>query len=216
MIGAVMNINSHERVILILNRKVKKVKIMKNVYDLVDIIKANNGNYEIKAIMSDGNVIDVGTQQYVEDGIYYMFRVQNDSTTTHTLDYLKSNLEYEASSECWRTDSWGIFDDGRSDLLDCEICFANYDIDEFSDRDYEDVEEYIFEINGITVDDEERIVYLHCEEFEDDISKVNSVDELTDDEKEMIKKALNYYGTRLADTEGYSSGEPYWDLMNRF
>lgn len=190
---------------------------MKNVYDLVDIIKANDGSYEIKAIMPDGNIINVGTQQYVEDGIYYMFRVQNDSTTTHTLDHLKSNLEYEASDECWRTDSWGIFDDGRSDLLDCEICFANYDIDEFTDKDYEDTEEYVFEINGITVNDEEGVIYLHCEEFEDEenVSKVDS-DELTGEEKEMIKKALNYYGNRLADTEGYSSGEPYWNLMSRF
>lgn len=191
---------------------------MKNIYDLVDIIKANDGNYEIKAITPNGNIVDVGTQQYVEDGIYYMFRVQNDSTTIHTLDNLKSNLEYEASDECWRTDSWGIFDDGCSDLLECEICFANYDIDEFSDRNYEDTEEYVFEINGITVDDNKETVYLHCEEFEDEdnVSKVDLIEELTDEEKEMIKKALDYYGNRLADTEGYSSGEQYWDLMNRF
>lgn len=205
--------------ILTVKRKVKQGGIMKNVYDLVDIIKGNDGNYKIKAIMPDGNIIDVGTQQYVEDGIYYMFKVQNNATTIHTLNGIKSNLEYEASDECWRTDSWGIFDDGRSDLLDCEICFANYDIDEFTEKDYEDTEEYVFEINGITVNDEEEIVYLHCEEFEDEesiLSKVDSADKLTDEEKEMIKKALNYYGDKLADTQGYSSGEPYWDLMNRF
>lgn len=39
--------------------------------------------------------------------------------------------------------------------------------------------------------------------------------ELTNKEKEMIKKALNYYGDKLADTQGYSSGEPYWDLINK-
>lgn len=28
----------------------------------------------------------------------------------------------------------------------------------------------------------------------------------------MIVKALEYYGNRKADTEGYSSGEKYWDI----
>ena len=40
--------------------------------------------------------------------------------------------------------------------------------------------------------------------------------ELTNKEKEMIKKALNYYGVKLVDTQGYSEGEKYWDLMNKF
>lgn len=40
--------------------------------------------------------------------------------------------------------------------------------------------------------------------------------ELTKKEIRMIKDALDYYGGMVADTKGYSSGEKYWDLMNKF
>lgn len=40
--------------------------------------------------------------------------------------------------------------------------------------------------------------------------------ELTKKEIRMIKDALDYYGDMVADTKGYSSGEKYWDLMNKF
>ena len=46
------------------------------------------------------------------------------------------------------------------------------------------------------------------------VSKKTTV-ELTNKEIEMIKKALNYYGDKLADTLGYSAGEKYWDLMEK-
>ena len=39
--------------------------------------------------------------------------------------------------------------------------------------------------------------------------------ELTDGEVEAIKKALDFYGVRMAETLGYSSGEVYWDLVNK-
>lgn len=39
---------------------------------------------------------------------------------------------------------------------------------------------------------------------------------LTRKEKKMVKKALDYYGDILADTIGYSAGEKYWDLINKF
>lgn len=184
-----------------------------NIYDLVDVIKKNNGDEVIKAILPDGNIVDVGVQQYIESDIYFMF--VKDENGTQTITGLKGNLECEASDKCWRPDHYGIFDEGRSDFLDCEVRFANYDCDEFFNADEEDVEEYVFEVYGITV--ENGIVYLHCEDdFVNESESIESVDELTDEEKEMIKKALNYYGDRLANTHGYSSGEPYWDLMNRF
>lgn len=188
---------------------------MSNVYDLVDVVKQNNGNEVIKAILPNGDIIDVGVQQYVESDIYFMF-AKDSRNGIQTVTGLKGNLEYEASDECWRPDCCGIFNDGRSDFLDCEICFVNCDSDEFFDIDEEDTEEYTFDVYGITVEDE--IVYLHCEEdfVNENNESAESIETLTDEEKEMIKKALNYYGNRLADTEGYSSGEPYWDLMNRF
>lgn len=40
--------------------------------------------------------------------------------------------------------------------------------------------------------------------------------ELTKKEIKMIKEALNYYGDEVADRQGYSSGEKYWDLMEKF
>lgn len=188
---------------------------MSNVYDLVDVVKQNNGNEVIKAILPNQNIVDVGFQHYVESGIYFMF-AKDDKNGIQTVTGLKSNLEYEASDKCWRPDCFSIFDDGRSDFLDCEIRFVNYDCDEFFDEDEEDVEEYVYEVYRITVED--GVVYLHCEDDFADANNepITSIDELTKEEKEMIKKALNYYGIRLADTEGYSSGEPYWDLMNRF
>lgn len=39
--------------------------------------------------------------------------------------------------------------------------------------------------------------------------------ELTNTEIKMITDALNYYGDEVADNQGYSSGERYWDLMNK-
>ena len=47
------------------------------------------------------------------------------------------------------------------------------------------------------------------------VSKKTTV-ELTNKEIKMIKNALNYYGDKLADTQGYSAGEKYWDLMEKF
>ncbi len=35
-------------------------------------------------------------------------------------------------------------------------------------------------------------------------------------EKELVVKALDAMGDRVADTEGYSSGEKYWDLKEKF
>lgn len=39
--------------------------------------------------------------------------------------------------------------------------------------------------------------------------------ELTNKEIEMITTALDYFGDKIADKLGYSSGEKYWDLMNK-
>ena len=39
--------------------------------------------------------------------------------------------------------------------------------------------------------------------------------ELTAKEQSMIRAALDYYGDSLADSEGYSSGEKYWDLKEK-
>lgn len=44
--------------------------------------------------------------------------------------------------------------------------------------------------------------------------RIHSI-ELTDGEVETIKKALDFYGVRMAETLGYSSGEVYWDLVNK-
>lgn len=187
---------------------------MVSLYDFVDVIKRCNGSESIKVILLDGDIVDVGVQQNVESEIYFMFAA--DTNGTQTVTGLKGNLECEASNECWRTDYHGIFDDGRSDLLDCEVRFANCDCDEFFDSDDKDTKECVFDVNGITVED--GIVYLHCEDgfMNGSNEREESTVKLTDEEKEMIKKALNYYGIRLADTQGYSAGEPYWDLMNRF
>ena len=39
--------------------------------------------------------------------------------------------------------------------------------------------------------------------------------ELTSKEIKMIATALDYFGDEIADKLGYSSGEKYWDLMNK-
>lgn len=36
--------------------------------------------------------------------------------------------------------------------------------------------------------------------------------QLTEREKGLVAKALDFYGDRVADTQGYSAGEKYWDL----
>lgn len=40
--------------------------------------------------------------------------------------------------------------------------------------------------------------------------------QLTAEEKGLIAKALDAMGDKVADTQGYSSGEPYWDLKEKF
>lgn len=183
---------------------------MKNVNDLVNIIKTNDSNYVIKAITPDKEVVDVGMQQYIEDEIYYMFKREDDEKI-HTLNGLKLNLEYEASDNCWKSDGCGIFYDGNSNLLGCDIRFENYYVDDAYD------EEVDYEINRITVDEENGIVYLHCEDFEDYTTSTEKyMYEITDEERTLIKQALDFYGDYIADRVGYSSGEKYWDLMNKF
>ena len=48
------------------------------------------------------------------------------------------------------------------------------------------------------------------------MTKTKMTVELTSKEIRMIKDALDYYGDMVADTKGYSSGEKYWDLMEKF
>ena len=38
---------------------------------------------------------------------------------------------------------------------------------------------------------------------------------LTDEEVKIIKESLNYIGDKKADSEGYSSGEKYWKLIEK-
>ena len=40
--------------------------------------------------------------------------------------------------------------------------------------------------------------------------------ELTNEEVKMIANALSYYGDKIADTQGYSAGEKYWNLITKF
>lgn len=40
--------------------------------------------------------------------------------------------------------------------------------------------------------------------------------QLTEYEKGLVAKALDFYGDRVADAVGYSAGEEYWDLKARF
>lgn len=40
--------------------------------------------------------------------------------------------------------------------------------------------------------------------------------ELTNTEMAMVRKALDYYGDMVADGQGYSAGEKYWNLINKF
>lgn len=48
------------------------------------------------------------------------------------------------------------------------------------------------------------------------MAKIKTEVKLTNKEIRMIKEALNYYGDKLADTRGFSAGEKYWDLMEKF
>ena len=75
------------------------------------------------------------------------------------------------------------------------------------------------------IDVEHREVYVLCDDgilrhhrtINDDFKEVNKMKvELTKKEIRMIKEALNYYGDEVADRQGYSSGEKYWDLMEKF
>lgn len=39
--------------------------------------------------------------------------------------------------------------------------------------------------------------------------------ELNNEEKDLIIKALDFMGNYVADKEGYSSGEKYWDIKDK-
>lgn len=177
-----------------------------DIRGLVEVINNNKGEEIIKAILPNGEIVEVGQQQYVESNVYYMFK---KDMYAHSLISLRTNLEMEADDECWRTTIDGIFDSGKSDFLDCEVMFANCYCEDFE----EVAEENLLEVKGITVED--GVVYLHCEDgYAEEIANEVTVT-LTVEEMQMIKEALNHYGDRKADTHGYSLGEPYWDLMNK-
>ena len=187
---------------------------MTNLYDLVDVLKNTKGNENIKAILPDNQIIDVGPQQYVESDIYFMF-AKSDDETIHTATGLKANLEYEASEECWGPTLSNIFDGEKSNFLDCEMQFANCNPEDFVDETNED--NTVFDIKGITI--EHDTIYLHCEDnFVNNASSSDNITSipLTDKEKEMINHALNAYGCKLADSQGYNAAEPYWNLMHKF
>lgn len=128
---------------------------------LVERIKPLSDSMMIKAILPDGTVIDVSTQQYVVEGNYHMFAKTNEYAhydTQHTIGQLKSNLAYEASDSCWRTNG-DIFDDAKSDFFDCDVYVVTGDYDAFHDCAEDGY--MCYEVHGFKIEND--IMYLMCD-----------------------------------------------------
>lgn len=133
---------------------------------IVDKLKEANGDILVKAILPDGTIINMSTQQYVIDGEYHMF-AQADGfdevyQRQHTTEMFKRNLEYEASDSCWRT-QYDIFEDGKSDFLDCEVYIVTGNYDDY--HNCLDTGTYaVHETFGAKIED--GVFYLICSEGE--------------------------------------------------
>lgn len=128
---------------------------------LVESVKSLNDAIVIKAILPNSIVIDISTQQYVVDGEYYMFAKTDKYEyykTQHTVGILKSNLEYEASDSCWRTNG-DIFDDAKSDFFNCDIYIVTGDYDAFNDCMGDGYKCY--DVYGFKVEND--VMYLVCD-----------------------------------------------------
>lgn len=194
------------------------------VDDIVKFIKENKKfeNAEVMAILPDDAVVKISTQQYVEDGTYFMFTEQNDNISgIQTLSGLKFNLECEGSDSCWRPNCLSIFDDdGKNMFLDCDVAVVYDSVDNFIDSTIDDggnVDKChsVYPVTNIMFKD--NTVFLICNEDSDEYEySENEVHEgLTEEEKKLILTALNHFGDYVAERQGYSSGEKYWDLAEK-
>jgi len=143
----------------------------------------------------------------VEDDKLYLFTEGDDEHLT--ANQLKWYIENEAEDRCWHNGY------GESLFLDCEvvICFGTSELD---NSDCKCVSTNVV-YTGV-----DNTLIIHCDEEENE--EVTSDSEATRDitinlsseEVEMICNALNFYGDKVADSEGYSSGERYWNLIELF
>ena len=181
---------------------------MQTIQELVDIISQNNSEKEVKAILPDGRIIDVGAQYYVECDKYHMFRTQYDEDSAATISLFRKNLEHEASDTCWQK-PWDIFDNQYNTFVNCEIYVTDCDCEDFDEIS----DEKIYEVYGFTT--EENIVYMHCEPNFENRTNTSYINQLTEEERCLIVEALDHFGNHMAKQFG-CSGEKYWDLMEKF
>ena len=160
------------------------------ISDLVNFIKDFIGGTgeecEVKAVLSNNNVINVSPQQYVIDGDYHMFARTNNGDPRYDRSLnvfcLKSNLEYEGSDKCWRS-TGDIFDDCKSDFFDCPIYIVTGNYDDF--HNCLDTGTYFcHEVFSFKYEDD--VLYLICDESLIDVEEEDDDDSIvTSDIKEL-------------------------------
>lgn len=186
---------------------------MATVRDLFKILKDHNDDWKELVVVknNDGNYIPLVRRFYVEDNILFLYTKSEDNIPLST-DYLRFYLENESVDECWDICQ------GESSFLDCDVCIV------FGDADnVDDTSDLVLDVDYFAGNNKQ----LSCicdydtnnendESVENDEDVIrNIILQLSAKEVDMICESLNYYGDKVADSVGYSSGEKYWDLMNR-
>ena len=180
---------------------------MATVRELLNTLTRSNGEQFVLVDDDKGNFIPLQHEFYVEDDTLFLFTEGDNENLT--VNQLLWYIEGEAEDRCWHNGY------GESLFLDCEvkIGFGTSDPGN-SDCEYINTNAVYTGVNNVLI--------IRCDDSNgttDDLvaDVIRDVTiNLSSDEVEMVKRALNYYGDKIADSEGYSSGEAYWNLINLF
>ena len=136
----------------------------------------------------------------VEDEKLYLSS-DNEDEEILSVARLRKYIIEEAKEKCWEDDESFI-----SKFYDCEIKIYDYG----TDATY-CLSEVIINKNQLVLicsDNNKK----NEEEYEEEEEEIT----LTLSEAKLIAGALNYAGDKAADANGYSAGEKYWDLRDKF
>lgn len=192
---------------------------MTTVYDLKKVIDTLIGSYKnadnfLVMTKLPGKEPTSIVEFSVDDEKLYLSSDSKDNDA-FTVFRLRNYITREAEEECWKDE-----DSFMSRFYDCDVCI--YDEDEEITYNLSDIK-----INGnklllVCSDNEENKNDGENEEEEEEEEKneENSIKKITVSvtisEAKCIAEALNYFGDKIADSRGYSAGEKYWDISDKY
>ena len=131
------------------------------------------------------------------------------------LDHYWCEHDFEDSFELVNDDATVVYVDGKPAVVKIDAFLDAFE--KCCDR-WEEALSQPISLSSLAINSERMSLsdFIQRAEKETDLHVAIIKVPLTKEEITLIKKSLDLTGDRLADREGYSSGEKYWDLKQKF